>query len=232
MSLSGTKGSTDNVMTNLTYTKNGDTFTATFGKIGDLALTGYSTPTSIATDITATDSLNVGLGKLRYYINQNNLAISQEVENRKAAITQEENNRNTAINNAIGKLDSEIKAAPGYYVSSVKQVDGLVTATTATFPTASTSDKGMVTVVNNYSQDPEDLFSSVPSSMAFVDMLKKLGTCYKNTDTFSYTTSTYDETSKLVTPSDEQLTIEQIIKRISDIEKNCSNSTSKTFRFI
>ena len=219
LSLSGAKGSTDNVMTNLTYAKNGDTFIATFGKIGDLALTGYSTPTSIATDITATDSLNIGLGKLRYYINQNNLAISQEVENRKAAITQEENNRNTAINNAIGKLDSEIKAAPGYYVSSVKQVDGLVTATTATFPTASTSDKGMVTVVNNYSQDPEDLFSSVPSSMAFVDMLKKLGTCYKNTDTFSYTTSTYDETSKLVTPSDEQLTIEQIIKRISDIEK-------------
>lgn len=219
LSLSGVKGSADNVMTNLTYAKNGDTFTATFGKIGDLALTGYSTPTSIATDITATDSLNVGLGKLRYYINQNNLAISQEVENRKGAITQEENNRNTAINNAIGKLDSEIKAAPGYYVSSVKQVDGLVTATTATFPTASTSDKGMVTVVNNYSQDPEDLFSSVPSSMAFVDMLKKLGTCYKNTDTFSYTTSTYDETSKLVTPSDEQLTIEQIIKRISDIEK-------------
>lgn len=219
LSLSGTKGSADNVMTNLTYSKNGDTFTATFGKIGDLALTGYSTPTSITDDIVSTDSLNIGLGKLRYYINQNNIAINKEVEDREAAITQEENNRNTAINNAIGKLDSEMKAAPGYYVSAVKQVDGLVTATTATFPTASTSDKGMVTVVNNYSEDPKDLFSSVPSSMAFVDMLRKLETCYKNTDTFSYTTSTYDETSKAVVPKDEKFTIEQIIKRISDIEK-------------
>lgn len=219
LSLSGTKSSADNVMTNLTYSKNGDTFTATFGKIGDLALTGYSTPTSITDDIVSTDSLNIGLGKLRYYINQNNIAINKEVEDREAAITQEENNRNTAINNAIGKLDSEMKAAPGYYVSAVKQVDGLVTATTATFPTASTSDKGMVTVVNNYSEDPKDLFSSVPSSMAFVDMLRKLETCYKNTDTFSYTTSTYDETSKAVVPKDEKFTIEQIIKRISDIEK-------------
>lgn len=219
LSLSGTKSGSDNVMTNLTYTKNGDTFTATFGKIGDLALTGYSTPTSVTGDIAPSDSLNVGLGKLRYYINQNHLAINEEVENRKAAITQEVTDRNTAINTAIGKLDSEVKAAPGYYVSGVKQVDGLVTATTATFPTANTSEKGMVTVVNNYSQDPEDLFSSVPSSMAFIDALKKLEQCYKKTDTFDYTTSTYDETSKVVVPKDEKFTIEQIIKRISDIEK-------------
>lgn len=219
LSLFGTKGSTDNVMTNLTYSKNGDTFTATFGKIGDLALTGYSTPTSITTDIAPTDSLNIGLGKLRYYINQNHLAINEEVENRKAAITQEVTDRNTAINTAIGKLDSEMKAAPGYYISAVKQVDGLVTATTATFPTANTSEKGMVTVVNNYSQDPEDLFSSVPSSMAFIDALKKFENYYKKTDTFDYTTSTYDETSKAVVPKDEKFTIEQIIKRISDIEK-------------
>lgn len=219
LSLSGTKGNTDNVMTNLTYSKNGDTFTATFGKIGDLVLTGYSTPTSITGDIISTDSLNIGLGKLRYYINQNNIAINKEVEDREAAITQEETNRNNAINTAIGKLDSEVKAAPGYYVSGVKQVDGLATATTATFPTANTSDKGMVTVVNNYSEDPKDLFSSVPSSMAFVDALNKLKQCYKNTDTFDYTTSTYDETSKVVVPKDEKFTIEQIIKRISDIEK-------------
>ena len=219
LSLSGTKSGSDNVMTNLTYSKNGDTFTATFGKIGDLALTGYSTPTSVTVDIAPSDSLNIGLGKLRYYINQNQLTINEEVENRKAAITQEVTDRNTAINTAIGKLDSEMKAAPGYYVSAVKQVDGLVTATTATFPTANTSEKGMVTVVNNYSEDPKDLFSSVPSSMAFVDMLKKLETCYKNTDTFSYTTSTYDETSKAVVPKEEKFTIEQIIKRISDIEK-------------
>lgn len=219
-------------MTNLTYAKNGDTFVATFGKIGDLALTGYSTPTSLTGDIVSTDSLNIGLGKLRYYINQNNIAINKEVEDREAAITQEETNRNNAINTAIGKLDSEVKAAPGYYVSGVKQVDGLVTATTATFPTANTSDKGMVTVVNNYSEDPKDLFSSVPSSMAFVDALNKLKQCYKNTDTFDYTTSTYDETSKVVVPKDEKFTIEQIIKRISDIEKTVVTQTSKTFRFI
>ena len=63
--------------------------------------------------------------------------------------------------------------------------------------------------------------------MAFVDMLRKLETCYKNTDTFSYTTSTYDETSKAVVPKEEKFTIEQIIKRISDIEKTVPMLFSK-----
>lgn len=223
LSLSGTKSGSDNVMTNLTYSKNGDTFTATFGKIGDLALTGYSTPTSVTVDIAPSDSLNVGLGKLRYYINQNHLAINEEVKNRKTAITQEVTDRNTAIdssiNTALGKLDFEVNAAPGYYVSVVKQADGLVTATTATFPTASSSSKGMVTVIDDYSQNPEDLSSSVPSSMAFINALRRFDNYYQKTDTFSYTTSTYDETSKAVVPKDEKFTIEQIIKRISDIEK-------------
>ena len=223
LSLSGTKSGSDNVMTNLTYSKNGDTFTATFGKIGDLALTGYSTPTSVTADIAPSDSLNIGLGKLRYYINQNHLAINEEVKNRKAAITQEVTDRNTAIdssiNTALGKLDSEVKAAPGYYVSAVKQDNGLVTATTATFPTASSSSKGMVTVIDDYSQNPEDLSSSVPSSMAFINALRRFDNYYQKTDTFSYTTSTYDETSKAVVQKDEKFTIEQIIKRISDIEK-------------
>lgn len=71
LELSGTKENTDNnVMTNFTYTKNGTVMTATFGKIGDLALTGYSTPTSITKDISDLDNLNTGLGKLRYYINK------------------------------------------------------------------------------------------------------------------------------------------------------------------
>lgn len=208
LNLSGIKGNADNVMTNLTYTQNGDTFTATFGKIGDLALTGYSTPTSIATDITATDSLNVGLGKLRYYINQNNSAIAQEVTDRKSAITK-----------AIGNLSYDMKPITGYYVSSVKQVDGVITATTAAFPSASTSDKGMVTVVHNYSQNPEDLFSSVPSSTAFINALKKFEDYYKKTDTFDYTKTIQDSTTKDFSSEVEKLTIEQIIERISNLEK-------------
>ena len=120
---------------------------------------------------------------------------------------------------ALGKLDSDVNAAPGYYVSAVKQANGLVTATTATFPTASSSSKGMVTVIDDYSQNPEDLSSSVPSSMAFINALRRFDNYYQKTDTFNYTTSTYDETSKAVVPKDEKFTIEQIIKRISDIEK-------------
>lgn len=220
LSLSGTKSNTDNVMTNLTYNKNGDTFTATFGKIGDLTLTGYTAlnndPTS---DLSSADSLNVGLSKLRRYISNNNSAITKEVTDRKGAITQEVTDRNTAINTAIGKLDYDMKAISGYYVSSVKQVDGVITVTTDTFPTASTGSKGMVTVVNNYSTAPEDIFTTVPSSMAFMSALKEIEKCYKNTDTFDYVSSTYNDTSQAVEQTGEKLTIEQIIKRISDIEK-------------
>ena len=84
------------------------------------------------------------------------------------------------FNTAIGKLDYDMKAISGYYVSSVKQVDGVITVTTDTFPTASTGSKGMVTVVNNYSTAPEDIFTTVPSSMAFMSALKEIEKCYKN----------------------------------------------------
>lgn len=202
LKLSGAKGNTDNVMTNLTYTQNGDTFTATFGKIGDLALTGYQALNNDPTeDISATDSLNTGLSKLRRYI------------------IKEANDRGTAITSALGKLNFEGKAATGYYISSIKQDKGLVSITTTAFPTATTSSKGMVSVVNNYSEDPEDLFSSVPSSMAFRDALKKFENYYKKTDTFDYTKTIQDSTTKEVSSEVEKLTIEQIIERISNLEK-------------
>ena len=79
LNLSGGKKDTDNVMTNLTYTENGTEMIATFGKIGDLFLTGYSKLSNITEDISSLDNLNTGLGKLRYYINQ-------EVVDRKNAI--------------------------------------------------------------------------------------------------------------------------------------------------
>lgn len=202
LNLSGAKGSTDNVMTNLTYTKNSDTFTATFGKIGDLTLTGYKALDSDPTaDISATDSLNTGLSKLRRYI------------------IKEVDDRGIAINSALGNLNFEGKAAAGYYISSVKQNNGLVSITTTAFPIATTSSKGIVSVVNNYSEDPEDLFSSVPSSMAFRDALRKFENYYKKTDTFDYIKTIQDSTTKEISSEVEKLTIEQIIERISNLEK-------------
>ena len=53
----------------------------------------------------------------------------------------------------------------------------------------------------------------------FLGQKRRFDNYYQKTDTFNYTTSTYDETSKAVVPKDEKFTIEQIIKRISDIEK-------------
>lgn len=87
LELSGTKEKDDNVMTNFTYTKNGTEMVATFGKIGDLALTGYSPKAENNNYIQVSDSINNAFGKLE------------------TRIDNEVTDRNTAITNAIQALD-------------------------------------------------------------------------------------------------------------------------------
>lgn len=87
LELSGTKEEDDNVMTNFTYTKNGTEMVATFGKIGDLALTGYSPKAENNNYIQVSDSINNAFGKLE------------------TRIDNEVTDRNTAITNAIQALD-------------------------------------------------------------------------------------------------------------------------------
>lgn len=88
LELSGTKEEDDNVMTNFTYTKNGTEMVATFGKIGDLALTGYSPKAENNNNyIQVSDSINNAFGKLE------------------TRIDNEVTDRNTAITNAIQALD-------------------------------------------------------------------------------------------------------------------------------
>ena len=201
LNLSGTKSNTDNVMTNLTYTKNSDTFTATFGKIGDLALTGYTTPDSIATDISSTDSLNTGLGKLRYYINK------------------EVTDRGNAITSAIVALKVDDIASKDKYVSSVSESNGKINVTHEAFPDAGVGIKGMVEIMDDDSPGGYSSNSSVPSSKAFIEALQKFNNYYKKTDTFNYTKTIQDSTTKDFSSEVEALTIKQIIERISNLEK-------------
>lgn len=221
LSLSGTKGSTDNVMTNLTYAKNGDTFTATFGKIGDLTLTGYSTPTSITTDITAADSLNIGLGKLRYYINK-------ESEDRKSAITQEVKDRNNAITEAINVLDYTDLESDEKYVSRVDEASGVINVTHKTFPTATVDKKGLVQVVTdqNAAQGYKDY--QVPCMEMIDNLWGQLDGLMAITASFDYKAMVKNTTTGEITQENKHMTFAEFVNRISLIEKLLVNTTNKT----
>lgn len=221
LSLSGTKGSTDNVMTNLTYSKNGDTFTATFGKIGDLALTGYSTPTSITTDIAPTDSLNIGLGKLRYYI-------TKEVEDRGSAITKEITDRNNAITAAIDDLDYTDLESDEKYVSKVDESAGVINVTHKNFPVATVDKKGLVQVVTdqNASERYEDY--QVPCMELIDDLWGQLDSLTSITNSINYKAMVKNASTGEITQEDKQITFIEFVNRISLIEKLLVNTTNKT----
>lgn len=221
LSLSGTKGSTDNVMTNLTYSKNGDTFTATFGKIGDLALTGYSTPTSITTDIAPTDSLNIGLGKLRYYI-------TKEVEDRESAITKEVTDRNNAITAAIDDLDYTDLESDEKYVSRVDESAGVINVTHKNFPVATVDKKGLVQVVTdqNAAERYEDY--QVPCMELIDDLWGQLDSLTSITNSINYKAMVKNASTGEITQEDKQITFIEFVNRISLIEKLLVNTTNKT----
>lgn len=221
LSLSGTKGSTDNVMTNLTYSKNGDTFTATFGKIGNLALTGYSTPTSITTDIAPTDSLNIGLGKLRYYI-------TKEVEDRGSAITKEVTDRNNAITAAIDDLDYTDLESDEKYVSRVDESAGVINVTHKNFPVATVDKKGLVQVVTdqNAAERYEDY--QVPCMELIDDLWGQLDSLTSITNSINYKAMVKNASTGEITQEDKQITFIEFVNRISLIEKLLVNTTNKT----
>lgn len=221
LSLSGIKGSTDNVMTNLTYSKNGDTFTATFGKIGDLALTGYSTPTSITTDIAPTDSLNIGLGKLRYYI-------TKEVEDRGSAIIKEVTDRNNAITAAIDDLDYTDLESDEKYVSRVDESAGVINVTHKNFPVATVDKKGLVQVVTdqNAAERYEDY--QVPCMELIDDLWGQLDSLTSITNSINYKAMVKNATTGEITQEDKQITFIEFVNRISLIEKLLVNTTNKT----
>lgn len=221
LSLSGTKGSTDNVMTNLTYSKNGDTFTATFGKIGDLALTGYSTPTSITTDIAPTDSLNIGLGKLRYYI-------TKEVKDRGSAITKEVTDRNNAITAAIDDLDYTDLESDEKYVSKVNESAGVINVTHKIFPVATVDKKGLVQVVTDQSASERYEDYQVPCMELIDDLWGQLDSLTSITNSINYKAMVKNASTGEITQEDKQITFIEFVNRISLIEKLLVNTTNKT----
>lgn len=221
LSLSGTKSSSDNVMTNLTYNKNGDTFTATFGKIGDLALTGYSTLSSATTDIAPTDSLNIGLGKLRYFI-------TKEVEDRGLAITKEVTDRNNAITTAIDDLDYTDLESDEKYVSRVDESAGVINVTHKNFPVATVDKKGVVQIVTdqNASERYEDY--QVPCMELIDDLWGQLDSLTSITNSINYKAMVKNAATGEITQEDKQITFIEFVNRISLIEKLLVNTTNKT----
>lgn len=221
LSLSGTKSSSDNVMTNLTYNKNGDIFTATFGKIGDLALTGYSTLSSATTDIAPTDSLNIGLGKLRYFI-------TKEVEDRGLAITKEVTDRNNAITTAIDDLDYTDLESDEKYVSRVDESAGVINVTHKNFPVATVDKKGVVQIVTdqNASERYEDY--QVPCMELIDDLWGQLDSLTSITNSINYKAMVKNAATGEITQEDKQITFIEFVNRISLIEKLLVNTTNKT----
>lgn len=210
LNLSGIKGNTDNVMTNLTYTKNSDTFTATFGKIGDLALTGYKALDSDPTaDISAIDSLNTGLSKLRRYI------------------IKEANDRGTAINSAIGALKVEDTAVAGKYISSVTESNGKINVNREDFPTASSTTSGVVKVVSDLSKDSY-AGNEVPSATAVYDLWGNVDALISTTDSIPYQATVKNADTGEITQETKKLGLYELAERISLIEKLLVKTTNIT----
>lgn len=96
------------VITKLILVPETGTFTSVRTNIGDLKLTGYTLPTAISGTISAEDTLNIALGKLKF-------ELDKEIAD-----------RTTAISTGIGALDVEDSAVNSQYVSSVSEVDGKI----------------------------------------------------------------------------------------------------------
>lgn len=226
LKISGDKKTGDNVLTDLSYTENGTVFTRTYSKIGDLALTGYTLPTSISGEVSAADSLNTAIGKLQYSINK------------------EITDRGTAITNAINALDYTSSAEKGKYVSNVSETDGIIKVTKTDFnprvsfgesssiptitirigdsiseeallPGATSEYYGIVLKSNDFKSSSGE---TVPSSKALYDAWND---CYGDETLFSYQT-TYreyiDDTTWAVKNETKQLTMDQIISRMEKLE--------------
>lgn len=206
LELTGSKATGDNVLVDLTYTKNGTTFTKTYGKIGDLALTGYTLPTEDSGAVLATDSLNSAVGKLQYSINQ-------EISNRKDAITE---------------LKFEDTAVDGQYVSAVNESNGIISVERAKFVKADTGNFGITKLFDDY--DNEELFDEEEENSIDLEGLAASATAlrklYQNTynesSTFDYQVATKvtNELGEIdVTTEIQSLTITDIISRIEALEK-------------
>lgn len=193
------KDDTDNVITNFDYTKNGTELKATFGKIGDLALTGYTLPTQAAGDINAVDSLNTAIGKLQFNLNN-------EISNRKEAITK--------ISPIVDfKEDDSIPSL------SVTIGDNI---TSTNIPLATTSNFGFVKLTDDYDLDQqfesdEDPFKNMAVT---ANALQKLAEKVVSKDNyFTYHKTTIQEDGTIDSSEEISLTTEELIARMEILER-------------
>lgn len=92
--------STSNAITSLDFVPSTGALTVGRTNIGDLIITGYSKPTSVSATISATDSLNTALGKLKFEIDKEisdrGQAVQAEAEARQQADQAEATTRQQA----------------------------------------------------------------------------------------------------------------------------------------
>lgn len=207
LELSGSKTSGDNVLVDLTYEKNGTKFNKTYGKIGDLALTGYATPEAANGEVVATDSLNSAIGKLQYSINQ-------ELADRKEAIT-----------DLRTSLKFEDSAVDNQYVSAVNEVDGVISVEREDFPQADTEKFGITKLFDDY--DDSDLFFGenpidLTGLAASATALRRLYlNSYNETNYFEYDVATKilnDNGEVDISTTPKMVTLRDVIRRVEALE--------------
>lgn len=226
----GVKDTGDNVLVDLTYTKNGTAITRNYNKIGNLQLTGYAAST-VGGDVASADTLNTAIGKLQFNI------------------TKEITDRGNAINN----LEFKDIAVAGQYVDSVSEFKGIINVTRKEFnpqvsitdldttpkfnlevggiaaeinlPIASETEFGLIKTSDSYEavEDEAVLEGLAASSKALRDLAQN--SCLKD-EAFTYNKTIREGSENTWTLTQEEipLTIQELFNRVSLLEKTILNS--------
>ena len=102
-----TTSGSGNVLTNLSLTANSGALIVSKANVGTLALTGYAKASSVSS-VTATDSINVAIGKIEYKLG--NTTVSNQIDNK------------------LNTLDAELTLPDNnLFVSGIKQENGKIT---------------------------------------------------------------------------------------------------------
>lgn len=101
-----TTSGSGNVLTNLSLTANSGALIVSKANVGTLALTGYAKASSVSS-VTATDSINVAIGKIEYKLG--NTTVSNQIDNK------------------LNTLDAELTLPDNnLFVSGIKQENGKI----------------------------------------------------------------------------------------------------------
>lgn len=207
------------VITGLTLTPETGAFATTRTNIGNLKITGYTTPTSISETISSNDSLNNALGKLKFEIDK------------------ERGDRATAITSAINSLNTTDSAVNSQYVSAVNEKNGVIEISRALatnfvlsgYSKATTDEE--ITSENTLGQALGLLQNQILNSNARIKVLEDatLDTRIKAIEEAGYITATalegYAKSENVVLKTDYEEKILELERRIEELTTPPANET-------